>query len=284
MRIILLYVQFAILTLLTACRQQKNPYTSPEGYDLNNPKKYVMPDALHEISGIAFNNGNSDTLYAEQDEEGKVFYMQLTDKKAAHTKFSKNGDYEDIAICNNYVIMLRSDGTLLTFSFSEMGKPEAGNVREWKNLLQAGEYEGMYADNNSGMLYVICKQCKNENESKTTAGYVLQLTDSGTIQQHGNFTIDVAKMESLTDKKKFRFEPSAMAKHPSSNEWFILSSVNKMLVITDSNWNVLQVHLLNPSLYTQPEGIAFDSNGVLYISNEGGELKNGNLLAIAPGP
>lgn len=273
-----------MIILLSACAQQKNPYTSPEGYDLNNPKKYLMPNVLNEISGIAFHTGNSDTIYAEQDEEGKAYYMRPGDTKATHTKFSNNGDYEDMAICNNRVIMLRSDGTLFTFPFSELGKPEAGNVRQWKSLLPPGEYEALYADENTHLLYTLCKQCKSDNKAGTTAGYVLQLTDSGTIQQQSNFTVDVTKNESPGTKKKFRFEPSALAKHPHSNEWFILSSVNKMLVIADSNWNVLQVHVLNPSLYNQPEGIAFDSNGVLYISNEGGELKNGNVLAMAPGP
>ncbi len=55
-----------ITILFVNCTNNKT-YKSPEGYDLNKPVKYSMPEELHEISGIAFHMGNPDTLFAEQD-------------------------------------------------------------------------------------------------------------------------------------------------------------------------------------------------------------------------
>jgi len=46
---------------------------NPPGYDLSRPKIYKMPSVLEEISGIALNHGKTDTVYAEQDEEGKTY-------------------------------------------------------------------------------------------------------------------------------------------------------------------------------------------------------------------
>ena len=43
-----------------------------------------------------------------------------------------------------------------------------------------------------------------------------------------------------------------------------------MLVMADENWKVKSVYPLNPSLFVQPEGIAFDRQQNLYISNERG--------------
>ncbi|MCR6719600.1 MAG: SdiA-regulated domain-containing protein [Chitinophagaceae bacterium] len=82
-------------------------------------------------------------------------------------------------------------------------------------------------------------------------------------------------------KKKMkgkRFQPSALARHPVTGEWFILSSVNKLLVITDENWNVKSAWKLTPSRFRQPEGMAFDKDGNLFISNEGDEVTSGNVL------
>src|SRR4051812_393258 len=96
-------------SVLLACIQ-KPAYISPEGYDFTKPVKYDMPADLNEISGIAFSKGNIDKIYAESDETGKVYYFKLGDKKVNSTSFKDNGDFEDIAISGNQIIMLQSKG------------------------------------------------------------------------------------------------------------------------------------------------------------------------------
>ena len=233
-----------------------------------------------EISGITFKDGNSNILYAEQDEEGKVYYLKPGDTKAQHTKFGKNGDYEDIAICGDKMILLRSDGSLYVFPFSEIGKPEAANVQEYKNVLPGGEYEGLFCDNATRQLYALCKNCRNADASEAATGYILSLTASGAIEQQGGFSISVKEITSIAKQKQMKFQPSALALHPVSHDWYILSSVNKLLVITDQNWKVKEAYHLNPSIYLQPEGIAFDKNANLYISNEGSKISNGSVLKM----
>jgi len=271
---------FLFTTAIAACSQKASKYTSPAGYKLDKPEKYIMPASLLEISGITFKDGNSNILYAAQDEEGKVFYLKPGDAKAQHTKFGKNGDYEDIAICRDKVIVLKSDGSLYAFPFSEIGRPEAVNVKEYKNMLPHGEYEGLFYDNLTNQLYVLCKICRDADASSTATGYILSVTAHGTIEQQGSFSISVKEIAAMAKKEKMMFQPSAFAQHPMSHNWYILSSVNKLLVITDSDWKVKEVHHLNPSIYGQPEGIAFDKNANLYISNEGSKTGNGNVLKM----
>jgi hypothetical protein len=271
-------VLLIFMMISTAC-SQKPKFEGPKGYDINMPQKIVMPISLEEISGIAFYKGNSDTVYAQEDENGKLYFLHPGDKKASYFKFGKHGDYEDVAICNNTVIMLRSNGTLFTFPLADIYQQEAeGNVTEWKDLLPKGEYEGMYADELSKLIYVICKNCADEKSSKIANGYIFQLSGDGKITQNGTFTVDVQDIESLAGEKKIKFHPSALAWNHHTNEWYIISSINKLLVVTDSNWKVTATYKLNPALYIQPEGIAFDKNGNLYISNEGGDLHSGNIL------
>lgn len=264
-----------------ACSGMKDNYKSPKGYNLNKPKKFLMPDPLHEISGMTFYNGRNDTLFAEQDEEGKVFYLHLGDNKAGHVKFGKKGDYEDMAILGDQVIILRSDGILFSFPFAEIHQGEITNTREWDGLLPKGEFEGLYADTKTGRLYVLCKHCSDDETTKAIQTYMIQLQTDGSFKQAGNSTINVKTIEKLANEDKIKFHPSAFAKSPITDQWFILSSVNKLLVVADKDWNVQEVYHLDPSNFRQPEGICFDNDNNLYISNEGDEVSQGNVLKFA---
>jgi uncharacterized protein YjiK len=98
------------------------------------------------------------------------------------------------------------------------------------------------------------------------------------IVASGNFAVNVKEIEVLAKADKISFHPSAFAKNPATAEWYILSSVNKMLVVTDENWKPQAVYRLTPSIFNQPEGIAFDKDNNLYISNEGGDSGSGTIL------
>jgi hypothetical protein len=258
---------FSVLSM-ASCESQQQFYPGPSGYDFGNPTSYRMPVVLHELSGIAFNKGMSDTVYAEQDEEGKVFHFKLGSGQMQTTRFGKKGDFEDISICRDFVIMLRSDGVLYTFPFSETYKRDAENVKAFQGLLPEGEYEGLSSNDSSGKIFVLCKHCRNDKTSKWGGGYIFQLTNTGDLIASGNFEINIKQIETFEGIRKINFHPSALCFNPWTKEWYILSSVNKILVITDPDWKVKTVYTLNPSVFPQPEGIAFDRNRNLYISNE----------------
>lgn len=273
-----------LLCSFLACAGKKEPAKTPRHYDLNKPEKFVMPNMLYEISGIAFNGNNDDTIYAEQDEEGILFRFAQGSKAILQTKFGKKGDYEDVAVCNGSIIMLRSDGMLYTFPLSETGTDKTDNVKEWKGLLPDGEYEGLYADNATNNVYVLCKHCGGEKTSKEGGGSIFSIDAAGTLSPAGSFGFKVKQIEALAGENKISFHPSALAKNKVSNEWYIISSVNHMLVIADANWQVKEVYPLPQSTFVQPEGIAFDSKNNLYISNEGGPTSGGNILKFTYKP
>ncbi|PWT78003.1 MAG: SdiA-regulated family protein [Bacteroidetes bacterium] len=238
----------------------------------------AMPAALDEISGIAFNNGISDTIYAQQDEHGKLFHFKWQDKNVLVTKFGPKGDYEDLAICKNYVIMLRSDGVLFVFPLSDARKQKSERVRIWDRFLPAGEYEAMSADEKNGKIFVLCKNCEADKTNKKSSGFIFSISDDGSLSPSGNFQINVKQIQSGLGRAKIRFRPSGMAADPVTHNWLIISSVNKLLVILDPDWKVTNIYDLNPAIFVQPEGIAIDKDRHLFIANERNYTSHGTIL------
>lgn len=273
----LMFVALLSSIMASACTSPSDTAVkSPAGYNLGRPEKFIMPTSLLEVSGICFYKGNPDTIFAIQDEEGKFFRLGWNVKKQYNCKFGKKGDYEDVSILRDQAIILKSNGSLFTFPFADRFYEDIDSAREYKKILPEGEYEAMFGDEATGKLYILCKNCDDDNSKKNVTGYIYELNDSA--KQVGTFEIDVKQIKAITGKVKRGFRPSGMAKNPLTNEWYIISAVNKMLIVTDDKWTVKDVYELNGNGFNQPEGIAFDRLGNLYISNEGDDLSEGNIL------
>lgn len=259
----------ALVVFFLGCNSTTQ-YSSPTGYDFNKPEKFEMKNTLNEISGITFLPGNEHTIYAIEDETGELFSVGLGSKELTHSKFGKKGDYEDVTVFNeNTFAVLKSDGSLFMFPVNQTAYEKIDSVQEYNNILPAGEYEGLCAD--SDKLLVLCKSCPGDKQKNEVSIYALQKTLHDSISLANSFRIDVSAAWPKGENEKEKFHPSGIAKNPATQEWYIISSVNKLLVVLDDKWNFKKYYPLNPSLFKQPEGITFSSNGDLYISNEGGE-------------
>ena len=261
-----------VFTGMSCGQVQRNAamkYTSPVGYELNKPEVFKMDNALEEISGITFLHGNPDTIFAQQDEKGRLFFFALGDKKPKHTRFGKDGDYEDIAMLGDEVVMLRSDGSLYRFPVGERHSKQVESTT-WHKPFPKGEYESLATRTDDNLLYILCKECEVDRKKPTTTGYGFRLKKGGEVQEEQRFTISHSQIEQHASLKGKSFRPSAMAWNPYTDEWYVISSINKLLVVLDSAWQVKEAHRLDPKLYRQPEGLAFDNNRTLYIASERG--------------
>lgn len=246
-------------------------------YDLTKMEKFIMPDALMEISGIALNQLDPKMFYAIQDEDGLLYRFALGDKKLNSVKFAAPGDYEDLSIINNQVIVLKSNGTLYKFPIN-LKSTEINQVKEYKKIVPKAEYEGLFADPETNLVYVLTKEQK---ETKYTSIYVLKITDSG-FENVEEKTITNEMIHSFLGGKKIKFKPSALAKNPVTKNWFILSSVNQMLMELNPQFEIMAIKEFETGDFVQPEGLTFDLNQNLYISNEGDALNAGNILKFVP--
>lgn len=259
----------ALLLFIFTCLSCKNKveYKSPAGYDLTKPEKFVLNNALHEISGISFLKGNSDNIFAIEDEDGKLFNFIFATGNTSKVKFGKKGDFEDVTVLNDSsFVVLRSDGSLFMFLAPAASVEKIDSVQEYKNILPEGEYEGLTAVDEK--LFALCKNCPGDKGKKEVSVYIIQHDTAGSLSVAGSFKIDISIVQEKGEKQKFN--PSAVARNPVTKHWFIISSVNKLLVVLDEQWKVKEFYPIDPSLFNQPEGITFSNNGDLYISNEGG--------------
>lgn len=243
-------------------------YTSPTGYDFSRPEKLIMEKPLKEISGICFLMDNDESLLAVEDETGKIYQYRLAGGKLTKSKFGKKGDYEDVAIVNNQTAsVLSSEGSIFMFAATDTGMEKIDSVKEFKNILPPGEYEGLFGVDS--ILYALCKDCPQDKPSKEVSVFALgEVADKG-FGVTNTYTVDVSGIQPGEGKEKIKLHPSALARNPATNDWFVLSSTNKMLLQFDGQWKLKSFFNLDPSLFQQPEGMAFNSKGDLYISNEG---------------
>jgi hypothetical protein len=210
-----------MLTMATSLScKNANRYTSPSGYDFKKGDKFNMPSSLLEISGITFHNGKSDTVYSIQDEDGKLYKQQWDVKKQKNVKFASKGDFEDLAVIDSNVIVLKSNGSLYVFSLKETNEKETKEVREFKNLFPKAEYESIYADQPTGNVYVLCKSCPQDKKNKQVTGYQLKYDhQTGALDSSATFVINLKPIPDLNAKLKANLNPSAMAKNTMTDEF-----------------------------------------------------------------
>src|SRR5258705_9280115 len=96
------------------------------------------------------------------------------------------------------------------------------------------EYETLFYDSTLHQLIVICKNCEDD-EKKEVSSWAL---DPSTDSFSPSFSISTFKIKEQLKETKFKFKPSAGAIHPLTGELYLVSSVDKVLVIFNKDHSV----------------------------------------------
>ena len=249
-------------------------------YELSNPEAVALSSRLDEISGITFHPDNSNLIYAIQDEIGKVFTYDLEKKQIIDEfKFGKDGDYEDIATDGKFIYVLKSDGSIYYFPFKH--NQDNKSVRVLKNPLPKGEYESLALNPVDQSLVVLCKECKVDKSKKTLTGYKFVINPDGSLNiKSFPFLLDLKKIKELDNSISNTIKPSAITFNPKNKEWYILSSIDKVLIVTDGTFKAKKIIPFKRNQFEQPEGIAISKEGKLYISSEIGTATSAVLYSF----
>ena len=263
----------------SACEMFWSP-KSPKGYVVPKPEKMILEKKLSEISGLFYLN-DENVMLAIADNKQKIYRVTPDGKVDNYFKddFGPKADYEDVVRVDSTIYVLISDGTIVEVNPSDSGL----NVKKypfWSS--KKNDFETLYYDSAANGLVILCKFCREGNYEITPAAFRFDLAGKQ-FDTQPYYTIPSKEVMDRLKDGRVDFKPSGAAIHPLEKRLYILASAGNLLVVTNLKGKVEEVFRLNPTLYPQPEGIAFAPNGDMYVSNEA-KLGKPTLLRIAYKP
>ncbi|WP_423147635.1 SdiA-regulated domain-containing protein [Rubrolithibacter danxiaensis] len=253
---------------------------------------FKLPSDLKEISGISFID--QENLLAVQDEEGTLYFYNLSEEKITDKrKFAGKGDYEDVVIVQADAYVISSDGKLFQIINYKSQNPE---VKIYKTpLSEKNNIEGLAYDSVHNRLLLASKDEGIDNDEdkeiyafdlktkqlSTTPVYAIRLKE---IENY--FKGDAIEESSKKFLKAFGnknlnevFRPSAITINPQNKNVYVLSSLNNLIAVLNSQGQLQRIIELKGKEFIQPEGISFNPNGELFVSNEGRD-KKANIIKL----
>lgn len=252
-------------------------------YDLDHPdKSFAMPAYLQEISGLSLSPSPL-KLCAIQDESGSLYFINKeTGVVDPPVFFKQTGDFEGVEFVGTTAWAQSSKGIL--YEIKNPGT-EAQTTQDYPTALtKTNNVEGLCYDAKNNRLLLACKGQKELDYSKPVYAFDLatkQLSANPVfsisqeqIQNYLKTVSDDKSTEKLQEQYgattiEFPFGPSGIAIHPKTGDIYMISSVGKVLVVLSETGEIKYMQKLHKETYQQPEGITFDMDGTLYISNEG---------------
>ena len=280
-------------TVLGGCRSEvgkaEDPATvePPEqvarvsGYDLSHPdRSFQLPSVLAEVSGLT--DISETSVGCVQDEEGVIFVYDL-EKRAitSHIPFGDPGDYEGLSFVNGTFFALRSDGVLFTVA----GDWECPQVSSHTLEARTKNHEGLGFDARHRRLLIAAKspagKGKDNKDRRLVFGFdvvSMRFETEPVLEIRVRALHDFAmargiRLSQKTNKKGrtrdfLRLLPASIAVHPSTDEIYVLSAMDRTLAVFDRAGKVQALTVLPEDLFAQPEGITFLPSGDMIISNE----------------
>ena len=261
--------------LLFSCHSTSGEnLSSPPGYNLNKPQIFKLPTSLDEISGVAY-YAKDNSVLAINDEHGWLYKIFLSgNNEIQKWKYAGGADFEDLVLVDSTFYVLQSNGKILGVKFIS---PDSVLTNKYESSIPGkNEFEILYLNKDTRDLIMLCKNCEMDDKNSLSA-FAFNL-DTHSFSEKATYVIDVRKIEELMDEKGLHFKPSAAAIHPITGELYIISSINKLLVVADKNGKPTKAYRISKKLYKQPEGITFNKNGDMIISNESADLGAANIL------
>lgn len=270
MKVLLLF----LLAGLIACNNKKDtPVSSPPGYDLSKPNLIKLPLELDEISGLSYYSKDK-AVFAISDEKGQLYKITpFPALQIRHWKFSSKADFEDIVLHDSSFYILQSRGIMTVVNFFDKDTISANDIPFPYNGKM--EFESLFYNPLTNKLELLCKNCDEDKKKEIT---IFTFDTQTKLFDDSAKVLNVSSVFDKMNDKSFHLRASAAAIHPVTGDMYIISAINKLLLVFDRDNNIKSFHPLDPAIFKQPEGMTFSENGTLIISNEAADTGAANLL------
>ncbi|MCZ6775157.1 MAG: hypothetical protein O7D34_01730 [Ignavibacteria bacterium] len=270
------------MLLCTPAQEEKEPKvqkaeTKPAGqdtswlsrYDVSDkkPLSFKLPGRISEASGLAMSEDGK--LFCHDDERGVVYQLDYRTGKIVKQfsvgAFTISGDFEGIAVKEDTMFLVASNGDIV--QFREAKNDEHVSYQVLKTRLTAGyDVEGLEYDAETDCLLLACKGYAGKGLSDYKAVYSFSLK-TRTMLEKPRFLISLKELKKGSKKKKFN--PSGIARHPTSGTFFIVAAEGRSVIEIDSEGNLLAQEEIPKKTNRQPEGITFAPDLTMIICNDG---------------
>lgn len=262
-------INFILLILFTFSFSQCKENKTITDYNFNseNIKVIKLPSKLNEISGLSFSNENN--LFCHNDESGIIYQIDpITAKIIKRFQLGTWGieaDFEDIAIAEDKFFLITSSGML--YEFDEGSDQEKVKFKEIDLGFSSNfEIEGLCYDPQTKSLLITSKNYSGKKNKNKRAVFSFSL-QTYKISKTPRFLISLKELEDKYGIKEFF--PSAISREPGTGNFFILSSKGKPAIVEiDSSGTLISGKKLKKKNHPQPEGLAFNKNRDMLISDE----------------
>ncbi len=245
-------------------------------YNLKEPnKKYYLPYALSEVSGLTFLAPSA--LLMVEDEGGEVYEFNLDSNRVINSiRFTRSGDFEGIEIVDDTVYVLESNGKIYKFAYSKENTATAKVIKT--PLDDRNNTEGLGYDPHLKKLIIATKENGDYKNHKVKGRAVYSVNPySGLMDSIELFSISTTTLTEFFEtvkkqpyeKERFKFEPSSVAFNPIDKNYYVLASVGKLLLVVNKEGQIISSYPILPRVLNQPEGLCFAPNGDMYICSEG---------------
>lgn len=279
-------------------RKKESPAAASEitglmpGYNLKQPTRVAtLPGSLREASDVTAVSQTEIAMV--QDEKGIIYLYDFNNFKVTEKfKFGPKGDYEGLALVDDTMYVLKSNGTLYK---TARWRQEARAFQTPLNLPTA-DNEGLCFDPVSRKLLISPKSRwkKKKGGGKHKRPIFAFDPKSGRVSEDPMFVLRVDDMVAFAHthhltlpgkvskkgkfKEKLEFRPAAIAVHPITGHIYIVSATDRVMLSFNRQGQISGLSVLDKELFLQPEGLAFLPDGTMIVVNESPKKKPGLLL------